>query len=99
MFLKTVETKAMSINIFVNKVETAAPQTVGEDRSQAVENALNDPTEPPPRIRWYRNDIGPRLKHDTQTLFETYAGISGEELIEHLHSVVSCVSRLFGKWF
>ena len=81
--------KAMSTNVSIGSDKTTVPRTVDEDLSQAAENPSKDPTGPPARILWYRNDIGPRLKPDTRNLLETYAGISGEELMEHLHNVVS----------
>ena len=42
--------------------------------------------------RWYKPDIGPRLKPKTRKLFETWSGLAGDDLIAHLHHVVRSLS-------
>lgn len=37
---------------------------------------------------WYKPLIGRRLKAPTRYLFEKWSGVSGKELIAHLHSIV-----------
>lgn len=37
---------------------------------------------------WYKPLIGRRLKASTRYVFEKWSGVSGKELIAHLHSIV-----------
>lgn len=45
-----------------------------------------DGESPPP---FFRSDIGPRLKPQTRHLLEAYSGIEPEDVIPHLHAIVS----------
>ena len=80
----------MSTHVSVKNVETIEriPVSEGASHFPHPQNSVGSSS----RILWYRNDIGPRLSDETRALFETYSGISGEELIEHLHNVVSDIS-------
>lgn len=37
---------------------------------------------------WYKPNIGPRLKPVIRRVYETWSGLSGDELIDHLHYIV-----------
>ena len=41
--------------------------------------------------KWYDPEIGARLRPDSRSLFSKYSGISTEDLIPHLHSILSPV--------
>ena len=81
----------MSIHGCIQNIGTTERKSACDGAPQLSRSL--DSTGPSSRILWYRNDIGPRLSDETRALFETYSGISGEELIEHLHNVVSEVQN------
>ena len=41
--------------------------------------------------KWYDPDIGARLSPGSRSFFSTYSSTSAEDLIPHLHSIVSAV--------
>ena len=80
----------MNTHALVENVKAVESIPVSEGASRLF--CSQNPAGPPLRILWYRNDIGPRLSDEARALFESYSSISGEELIEHLHNVVSAIS-------
>ena len=54
------------------------------------ESSLGENQKPinPPLPPWYRKEIGPRLTPSTRAFFQSYVGLSGQPLEDHLHHVV-----------
>jgi len=71
------------------------------DTHPSTPSAIRPLTTVPPRLwwpnenktesPWYKETIGHRLSPGTEKFYTSYAGLSGDELISHLYSIVCTV--------
>ena len=44
---------------------------------------------------WYKPNIGPRLKPVIKTVYETWSGLTGDVLLDHLHCIVRTIHSFY----